>query len=93
MRRERAGRASAGPDLGLLWAEIQGVSDYATYLWLRLRRSLDGIEGYLVRDPTARVQGQPLREQVTLELRAAERRMGAAVPRSRTPKARREAAR
>jgi len=83
IRRERATPGGSGPDLSLLWADILGVSDDSTFLWLRLRRSLDSIEGHLHRAPGARFDGRPLREQVVDELRAMERRLSAGRTRSR----------
>ena len=77
VRRERGGPGGSGPDLSLLWAEILGVSDDSTYLWLRLRRSLDSIESHLNRAPGSRYNGRSLREQVVEELRATERRLSA----------------
>jgi DNA-binding PadR family transcriptional regulator len=76
VRENRSTPSGSGPDLGLLWAEIVGASDIATYLLHRLRRSIDGIEVYLDQEPNARVRGQPLREDAIAELHAAERRFG-----------------
>jgi DNA-binding PadR family transcriptional regulator len=75
VRRERGATGGSGPDLSLLWAEILGVSDDSTYLWLRLRRSLESIESHLNRAPASRFEGRSLREYVVDELRASERRL------------------
>lgn len=80
IRRERGGPGGSGPDLSLLWAEILGVSDDSTYLWLRLRRSLDSIEAHLSRAPASRLNGRSLREHVVGELRATERRLARRSP-------------
>jgi len=77
VRRERGSAGGSGPDLSLLWAEILGVSDDSTYLWLRLRRSLDSIEAHLSRAPASRLDGRSLRAHVVEELRATERRLSA----------------
>jgi DNA-binding PadR family transcriptional regulator len=88
VRRERLGTGGSGPDLSLLWVDILGVADDATYLLQRLRRSLDSIETHLDRDPAAQARGQPLRENVLSELRAAERRLGGRRSRAPTTRAR-----
>lgn len=75
VRHERGTPTGSGPDLSLLWAEILGIPDYSTYLWLRLRRNLDSIEGYVSRSPATRVEGRLLRERVVRELAAFERRL------------------
>jgi len=89
IRKERSSPGGSGPDLSLLWAEIVGATDDATYLLQRLRRSLDGIEAQLDREPEARAGRQPLRENVLSELRAAERRLGDGRRRVRPNRARR----
>ena len=76
IRTDQSSPGGSGPDLSLLWAEIVGAPDDSTYLLQRLRRSLDGIEAQLSREPEARVGGQPLRKNVLSELRAAEGRLG-----------------
>jgi DNA-binding PadR family transcriptional regulator len=81
IRRERSGSGSSGPDLGVLWADILGISDDSTFLLQRLRRSLDGLEAQLVRNPGARVGTRSLRDHILLELRAAERRFEVPVSR------------
>jgi len=75
IRKERAGGSGSGPDLSLLWAEIVGAPDDSTFLLQRLRRSLDGIEAQLVREPGGQGGVRTLRVNVLSELRAAERRM------------------
>ena len=80
VRRERGGPGSSGPDLSLLWAEVLGIPDYSTFLWLRLRRSLDSLEAYLERTPGSRVQGRPLREQILTELKSAQLRLARPSP-------------
>lgn len=82
LREERAFPGGSGPDLGLLWAEIVGASDVSTYLLHRLRRSLDGIETHLAREPSARVGGHRMVDDVLVELRAAQDRMHARGARS-----------
>ena len=47
IRRTMAWRSRGGPDLSVLWAEVAGADDLGTFLLLRLRRSLDTIEGAL----------------------------------------------
>jgi DNA-binding PadR family transcriptional regulator len=84
MRRERTAQGASGPDLGLLWAEIVGAPDDSTFLLQRLRRSLDGLEAHLTREPGARVGERTVREHVLGELRAAELRF----TRPRSPGAR-----
>jgi len=76
IRRERSTPGGSGPDLGLLWAEIVGAPDDATFLFHRLRRAIDGLEAHLDRDPEARVGSGKLRDDVVAELRAAEGRLG-----------------
>lgn len=76
VRRNRSNPNGAGPDLGLLWAEIVGVSDVPTFLLYRLRRTLDSIQTYVGRNGNARTARQPLTREVVAELRAAERRLG-----------------
>ena len=75
VRSERSAGGNSGPDLSLLWAEIVGARDDATYLLQRLRRTLDGIEAHLGREPGARTGRDSLRYDVLTELRAAERRL------------------
>lgn len=86
-RKERVFPGSSGPDLGLLWAEISGISNAPAFLLHRLRRNLDGIESYLGRDPDARVGRRPLRADVLAELRATQNRLQR--PRSRRTPGRR----
>ena len=81
IRRERFDRGRPGPDLSLLWADIAGAPDDATFFLQRLRRNLDSIEAHLSRVPSAELGGRPLREHVLAELKAAERRLGARRPR------------
>jgi DNA-binding PadR family transcriptional regulator len=80
LRRERRGPAGTGPDLSVLWAEIVGAPDDSTFLLQRLRRSIDGVEAYLNREPQARVGDRSLRDHVLFELRSAEDRFGARRP-------------
>ncbi|MGA7475868.1 MAG: PadR family transcriptional regulator [Thermoplasmata archaeon] len=89
IRKERSSPGGSGPDLTLLWAEIVGATDDATYLLQRLRRSLDGIEAHLNRAPEARAGRELLRDNVLSELRAAERRLGDGRRRARPTRARR----
>lgn len=84
IRRERASPGGSGPDLSLLWAEIVGSPDDATFLLHRLRRALDGIETHLYRDPSPRSGDRHLREDVLAELREARRRLAGAPARSRS---------
>jgi len=89
IRKERSSPGGSGPDLTLLWAEILGSTDDATYLLQRLRRVLDGIETHLSREPEPRAGRPPLRESVLSELRAAERRLGDGRRRAPAARARR----
>jgi DNA-binding PadR family transcriptional regulator len=91
VRAERFSSGGSGPDLTLLWAEIKGATDDATFLLHRLRRALDGIETHLYREPEARVGGQTLRENVLSELAAAERRFGGGSRRRAAARPRRRA--
>src|SRR5271157_4706794 len=76
IRKERSSPGGSGPDLTLLWAEIVGATDDATYLLQRLRRTLDGVEAQLNRTPPPQLGGRPLRDHVLAELQAAEERLG-----------------
>jgi DNA-binding PadR family transcriptional regulator len=89
IRRQRASAGGSGPDLSLLWAEIVGAPDDATFLLHRLRRSLDGIETHLSRGPEARSGSRTLREDALIELRAAAGRLGRVSTRTRPSRVRR----
>lgn len=63
--------STRAPDLTVLWADVMGVEDVATYLLLRLRRSLDGISSALASPPrgVAMTPGlKSLRDDVVAEL-------------------------
>jgi DNA-binding PadR family transcriptional regulator len=76
VRLHRSAAGGSGPDLSLLWAEIVGAPDDATFLLHRLRRSLDGIETHLSREPGVRAGSHALRADALAELRAATERLG-----------------
>jgi len=69
------GMGRSGPDLGMIWSEIAGVSDPGVHMLGHLRRHLDGISSYLEKKPEVRAAGRPMRSLVLTELRAAETRI------------------
>jgi DNA-binding PadR family transcriptional regulator len=73
------------PDLGLLWAEVMGAEDFGTFLFLRLRRTLDSIEAQLDRATPSGAPSGSLRDQVVGELERAALRMRKATPRAISP--------
>jgi len=77
LRKERFADSASGPDLSLLWAEIVGAPDDATFILQRLRRILDRLEAQLSRNPSLEIGGRPLREHILTEIRACEGRLGA----------------
>ncbi len=56
------------PDLGLLWAEVMGAEDFGSFLFLRLRRTLEAIEARLDPSPSRTDPLGNLRTQVVAEL-------------------------
>lgn len=87
LRARSTSRASHGPDLAVLWAEVSGMDDVAAFLLMRLRRSLDAIDNALA-SPVLSGAGSPglktLRTDVmgelTFRLEQLRRREGATSP-------------
>ena len=77
IRRGQMGGPRTGPDLGLLWSEIVSPGDPGQQLIRHLHHHLEAIGGYLERDPQLKAGQVSLREQVVVELRAAETRLRA----------------
>jgi DNA-binding PadR family transcriptional regulator len=83
IRTEMSGRRTGGPDLSLLWAEIAGTTDPGQFMLQRLRRQVDALVAYLVREPEARLGNRLLRDDALGELAAAAERLRAPTSRRR----------
>ena len=71
LARIRAGREQflrTKPDLNLLWAEVMGAEDVDSFLFLRLRRTLEAVEAHLDRPPSKTGPSDALRDQVVAAL-------------------------
>jgi len=75
IRRGWTGGPGTGPDLGRLWSEIASAGDPGQHLIRHLHHHLEAIQTYLERNPQMKAGRVSLREQVEVELRAAQTRL------------------
>ncbi len=85
VRDQMVSRRTGGPDLSLLWAEIAGTTDPGRFMLQRLRRQLDALETFLIREPHARLGSSRLRDETLAQLTGALQRLRATPPPRRRP--------